>query len=243
MNAHGLRVQRRYGRSIINSFHGIWSIGALAGAVASAIAIAAGVSLGAHLLVAAIAIVATSLAIAPRLLPGGDESAPPVAPHHDAAPDDVRVPRRRVASRLVLLGLVVVLAAIIEDAPASWGAVLLRTELGTSAAAAGLVYISFQISMTTGRLFGDRVVDRWGEVRVVRTGVSSLQWRWAAPLPSANLPPSWPALPWRASAPPACSPWCSTPPATSREWPPAAAWRSWRGWPGWGFSWFRPWSA
>lgn len=28
-NAHGLRVQRRYGRSIINSFHAVWSIGAV----------------------------------------------------------------------------------------------------------------------------------------------------------------------------------------------------------------------
>ncbi len=30
-NAHGLRVQRRYGRSVINSFHAVWSIGAVAG--------------------------------------------------------------------------------------------------------------------------------------------------------------------------------------------------------------------
>src|SRR5699024_5571202 len=30
-NAHGLRVQRRYGRSIINSFHAVWSVGAALG--------------------------------------------------------------------------------------------------------------------------------------------------------------------------------------------------------------------
>ena len=30
-NAHGLRVQRLYGRSIVNSFHGVWSIGAVLG--------------------------------------------------------------------------------------------------------------------------------------------------------------------------------------------------------------------
>lgn len=30
-NAHGLRVQRRYGRSILNSFHALWSIGAVLG--------------------------------------------------------------------------------------------------------------------------------------------------------------------------------------------------------------------
>ncbi|MBE9939728.1 MFS transporter, partial [Cellulosimicrobium cellulans] len=30
-NAHGLRVQRRYGRSIINGFHALWSVGAVVG--------------------------------------------------------------------------------------------------------------------------------------------------------------------------------------------------------------------
>ena len=31
MNAHGLRVQQRYGRSILNGFHAWWSVGAVAG--------------------------------------------------------------------------------------------------------------------------------------------------------------------------------------------------------------------
>ena len=30
-NAHGFRVQRGYGRSIVNAFHGLWSVGAVAG--------------------------------------------------------------------------------------------------------------------------------------------------------------------------------------------------------------------
>ena len=32
-NAHGLRVERRYDRSIFNAFHGLWSVGAVAGAL------------------------------------------------------------------------------------------------------------------------------------------------------------------------------------------------------------------
>ena len=30
-NSHGLRVQRLYGRSILNSFHAVWSSGAVLG--------------------------------------------------------------------------------------------------------------------------------------------------------------------------------------------------------------------
>lgn len=48
-NAHGLRVQRRYGRSIINSFHAIWSIGAVLGGVMAAGAIALQLPLAVHL--------------------------------------------------------------------------------------------------------------------------------------------------------------------------------------------------
>ncbi|WP_347271951.1 MFS transporter [Brachybacterium equifaecis] len=36
MNAHGMRVERRYGRSILNSYHGYWSLGAVAGGLVGA---------------------------------------------------------------------------------------------------------------------------------------------------------------------------------------------------------------
>lgn len=48
-NTHGLRVQRRYGRSIINSFHAIWSIGAVLGGSMAAGAIALGLPRAVHL--------------------------------------------------------------------------------------------------------------------------------------------------------------------------------------------------
>lgn len=48
-NAHSLRVQRGYGRSIINSFHAIWSIGAVLGGSMSAAAIALALPIGLHL--------------------------------------------------------------------------------------------------------------------------------------------------------------------------------------------------
>jgi MFS family permease len=48
-NAHGLRVQRGYGRSIINSFHAVWSIGAVTGGAMAAGAIALDLPRGVHL--------------------------------------------------------------------------------------------------------------------------------------------------------------------------------------------------
>ena len=52
-NAHGLRVQRNYGRSIINSFHAVWAVGAILGGLMGAAAIALHIPRATHLAIAA----------------------------------------------------------------------------------------------------------------------------------------------------------------------------------------------
>src|SRR6185312_13100889 len=80
-NAHGLRVQRSYGRSIINSFHAVWSAGAILGGAMGAAAIALHISRGIHLAVSAVVFSAVCLIAYRFLLPGPDETAA-----RDAAP-------------------------------------------------------------------------------------------------------------------------------------------------------------
>lgn len=173
MNAHALWIQRGWGHSIINRMHGLWSVGAVLGGLAGALAAGVDLPLELHLLIAGTLIVVTALVTFRWLLPGHDPltSTAPDAPDASGAEGAVAGRSRgRVARHLAVLGVIVVMSAVIEDAPQSWGAVLLRTELGTSAAVAGLVYLGFQSMMTVSRLFGDRVVDRAGEVAVVRAG-------------------------------------------------------------------------
>ena len=68
-NAHGLRVQRLYGRSIVNSFHGLWSIGAVLGGLMGAAAAGLDVALGAHLLTSGIVFSGVALGASRFLLP------------------------------------------------------------------------------------------------------------------------------------------------------------------------------
>src|SRR5690606_2081436 len=74
-NAHALRVQRRYGRSIINSFHAIWSIGAVTGGAMAAGAIALGLSRGQHLLISGVLFGAAACVALRYCLPGPDTEA------------------------------------------------------------------------------------------------------------------------------------------------------------------------
>lgn len=172
MNAHGLRVQRRYGRSIINALHATWSLAAVGAGFLAAGAAGAGVPLWLHLGVVAAILLAAALATARHLLDGPDPSeADGTAAAGDAAGGLVGVLRSwRTLGPLLGISLLMVCAGGIEDSSASWGAVYLTDDLGTGAFVAGLPFVAFQAAMTLGRLLGDRVVDRAGPVRVARAG-------------------------------------------------------------------------
>ena len=164
-NAHGLRVQRHYGRSIINAFHGVWSVGAVVGGLLGSAAAGLQVPLGGHLAASAVVFGAVAVAASRAMLPGRDEP--------DAVATDVprERPRRRTAvPALAVLGVLAACGAFVEDAGASWSALYLRTELAAGAATAGLGFVALSVAMTVGRLTGDRVVDRFGRRRVARAG-------------------------------------------------------------------------
>ncbi|MDT7745139.1 MAG: hypothetical protein QOE59_4217 [Actinomycetota bacterium] len=173
MNAHGLVVQERYGRSIINGLHATWSVAAVGAGLAGAAAAGLGVPVTVHLAVVGAVLVVTSALAWRAVLPPESASAPV------AEPDELGVPGaglrgvvtswRTVAPLLAVAGLMVCSGAV-EDSSASWGAVYLRDDLGAGPFLAGLPFVAFQVSMTVGRIAGDRVVDRFGAVPVARTG-------------------------------------------------------------------------
>ncbi|MEU6026054.1 MFS transporter [Streptomyces tauricus] len=191
-NAHGLRVQRRYGRSIINSFHAIWSIGAVAGGSMAAAAIALDLSRGQHLTISAV-VFAVAACVALRFcLPGpetepepaGDAVADPEADTGSATdsaaksgPDSrgqrqVRrpTPGRRTAYVLGALVLIATAGTLVEDAGSSWAALYLSGSLSASVTLAASGYIALVGAQFVGRIIGDRLVDRFGQRTVARTG-------------------------------------------------------------------------
>jgi fucose permease len=172
MNAHGLVVQERYGRSIINGLHATWSIAAVGAGLAGAAAAGLGVPVTVHLTVVGAVLMVTS-ALAWRAVLPPEDSGPLAAPEPgEAAGPGLRgvvTSWRSVAPLLAVAGLMVCSGAV-EDSSASWGAVYLRDDLGAGPFLAGLPFVAFQVTMTIGRVAGDRVVDRFGAVPVARTG-------------------------------------------------------------------------
>lgn len=163
-NSHGLRVQRHLGRSIINSLHGIWSVGAVAGGLISTGAIALGVPIRIHFGVVAAVFFVVTLVCSRLMLPGPDRS--PRTASTTAAP--VHATKGRI-SILIGLGCVAIVGAMIEDIGNSWGALWVTEGLGAPAALGGSGFVVMMSAIMIGRFIGDPAVERFGPRAVTRT--------------------------------------------------------------------------
>jgi MFS family permease len=159
MNAHGVAVERRYGRPILAGFHAAFSFGGLAGAASAATAAAVALDLQVHVALAALTSLVVGLAWSRRFLPADE----------DAGGAEIPV-LARPPRRLWLLGAVAFSCLLVEGAAADWSAVYVRDELSAGAATAATAYVAFSLTMAVGRLLGDRLVERFGPVALVRWG-------------------------------------------------------------------------
>jgi MFS family permease len=77
---------------------------------------------------------------------------------------------RVVSRRLILVGVVVLAATVIEGAASDWLAIFLTDERHVSQASAALAFTVFAIAMTIGRVLGTPITQRLGRALAVRVG-------------------------------------------------------------------------
>ncbi|MFF9818573.1 MFS transporter [Streptomyces sp. NPDC014006] len=159
MNALGVEVENRLGRSIMSGLHGMWSAGALVGSAAGTLAAHLGADARLHHTLAAAVLTVLGIGACTWVLdlqPAEDEEPPP----------RFTLPPRSA----LLIGAVGFCAVFAEGASLDWSAVYLRDRLETSAGLAAACTTGFTLTMAVARIAGDKVVDRYGSVRTVRAG-------------------------------------------------------------------------
>jgi MFS family permease len=157
MNAQGVEVEERYGRSIMSGLHGLWSVGTLLGSAVGVAAVHFGLDARIHL-----PLMALLLAVAAQFACRGLLDVRPAA-------DEVAPPRFTLPPRSALLiGAVGMCAVLAEGASMDWSGVYLRDVTGGSDTVAAASYTAFACTMAIARLSGDAVVRRFGPVRAVR---------------------------------------------------------------------------
>jgi MFS family permease len=159
MNAQGVEVEQRYGRSIMSGLHGMWSVGGLAGSAVGVLAATLNWDARWHLAGMAVLLACLGVLASRGLLDVRS------APEAQAPPRFALPPRSAWA-----IGLVGFCAVFAEGASGDWSGVYLRSTAGASAGLAAASYTAFACMMALSRLFGDAAVRRLGPVRAVRIG-------------------------------------------------------------------------
>ncbi len=175
INIQAIIVERDSGRPMMSGFHGMFSVGGIAGAGGVSALLGAGVSpLAATICVVAGIVVAVVAAAPGSLASGGDRGGPAFAVPHGV---------------VLFIGGLCFIAFLAEGATLDWSAVFLSADRGMSPAYAGLGYAAFSVTMTVGRLTGDLLTRRFGGKRMITAGgvVAALG------LAVATLVPGWPA--------------------------------------------------
>lgn len=186
MNLEGAMVEQGLGRAIMPIYHAGFSVGAVLGAAAGALVSRHGVAVALHLIVMAAA-VALTVAVAVRWFLAEQHGTPhaetPTARTgadassvQDAVTgqDAERQPVRRspfaawLEPRTLLIGLLVLSAALTEGAANDWLSLASIEAFDLTNSDGALVLTVFLAAMTVMRFVGTSFLDRFGRVLVLR---------------------------------------------------------------------------
>jgi len=159
MNLQGSMVERGLGRSMMSGFHGLFSVGNIVSALLVSGLLGLGLSPLSAVAVLAGLVLALLLTLGRGMLPYGEGAGAPMF--------------TRPSRFVLLLGVLCLIAFLVEGAMLDWSAVFLTTVRGMDISQAGLGYALFSVTMAIGRLSGDWLVPRLGE-RLVLVGGSAL---------------------------------------------------------------------
>lgn len=175
-NLQAVIVERASGKTMMSGFHGMFSLGGIVGAAGVSGLLGLGLTPLAAMGVVILLLLAALFKAAPHLLSYAGESSGPAF----AVPHGI----------VLFIGGMCFIVFLAEGAALDWSAVFLAQERGIDTAYAGLGYAAFALTMTVGRLTGDRIVRRLGATRVIVGGgltaagglflaTFSPNWEWA----------------------------------------------------------------
>ncbi len=156
MNIQAVLVETAVGRRLMSNFHGMYSLGAISGALMLTGLLTLGLApeIGSFLMIGLI--VAANLGLArgflPNRAPGGGFAFV------------------RPTGVVLLVGLMCFVVYLAEGAVLDWSALYLTGEKGLEVAKGGLGYAAFALMVTIARFAGGPLVNAFGTARVIAFG-------------------------------------------------------------------------
>ena len=158
MNTQAVIIQERFGKYIMSSFHGMFSLGGLIGSMGLGFLIKIGLSAYVAILCVSILLVIISLSQFKNLFPHTEKT--PIST------SSFTVPKGAV----LILGMMCFVVFLAEGAMLDWSAVFLQFHRGFQTSTAGLGFAVFSVAMAIMRLTGDRLTNYVGQRKIVLIG-------------------------------------------------------------------------
>ncbi|HEX5026905.1 MAG TPA: MFS transporter [Agriterribacter sp.] len=156
MNTQGVSVEAVYKRSIMASFHGVWSVAGFSGAAIGALAVSVSISPFFHFCVISFVVCCVVLGAYKYLLKKdihSDTNAPIFA-----KPD----------SFLLKLGLIAFCCMVCEGTMFDWSGIYFSKEVNVPKTLTTLGYVAFMSTMAGGRFIGDTLSVKLGKKNMIR---------------------------------------------------------------------------
>lgn len=163
LNTQGIGIERLFGRTIMASFHGGWSLAACMGALIGFIMIISGIPPFWHFAIIAVLILLIIL-FGHKYLQNDIEAAP--SPEQKEAPallSFIRKPEKL----LIQLGIVGLFALVVESAMFDWSGVYFESVLQVPKSLQ-IGFLVFMVMMTVGRFLTNYAYSRLGKQRVLQ---------------------------------------------------------------------------
>ena len=156
VNTQGVGVEAIYGKSILATFHGVWSLAGFLGAALGSFMIGWGVSPFQHFVLMAGVIWVGVALMRPYLVPA-DAPSPGDQPLF-VLPD----------KSLMLLGILAFCSLLAEGTMFDWSGVYFKKIVLADKAQVGLGFSAFMSMMATGRFIADWFTDKFGRARTLQ---------------------------------------------------------------------------
>lgn len=168
-NSQGAHLESLSQRSVIGQLHGSFSIGGLAGALLASAWSGSALPANANFWALA-ALVSIAMLFSAKYMLNEQDAPSTTASATDNTPSESDP---RAISRLRMFGALAFCALVVEGAFYDWAAVYMREVVQAPASWVGLGYAAFAVGMTLGRIFGDKVRDRY-EHQLVMVGSGAI---------------------------------------------------------------------
>ena len=156
MNTQAVGIEKLYGKSIMASFHGLWSLAGFSGAAIGTLFVSAGFSPLFHF--SLIILLAGLLVLISYRF---------TLPHDDAV-DKAQTSFVKPDKQILILGIIAFCCLLCEGAMADWSGVYFKKVVLAPVSLTTLGYLAFTGTMALGRFLGDGMVMKIGVKRMLQ---------------------------------------------------------------------------